>query len=708
MVMATGVKYVPIDERDPATVRAVILARSSDPSAKPEDMRGQVEECQEFIARKKWALVRDAYAFAESATGMRNVARPILEEVLRLAVTDEVDVIVTREFERVARTKGRRYQAIQTALDFGVEFRFANLPPDGKLPDTAEARLMMAVKEMMAEAEAEKIAERMGGPKKRLLIAGLPHSGGRGDGPLYGYVGGERREGKHGKPMGLLTWEIDAGDEGTARWVTFLFDTVDATPTADVSQSDLARQLNTRGVRTATGMGVWGATQVKYILTNPKYCGQGRNARWAVEWRDERDAETGRVRPVSHARDRMRDPQAWADETYSVVGIPAIVTPEQFERVQQKLRDAAALQNRGGARRTDAEALSTLLNDGYVYCAACGRKMVRYWSSSSKHVYYQCMTRREAPTNPHRHEIRASETDTHALRLLARALTDPEHILALADAAEQQHADAQTDAALAQAHLVVVEKRLVEIAAEQDKLMTAIKALSGVPGMDDQVQGIRAKLTALDREREEAQAEYTQAGPRRDHTQERADFLRNLFTTRDEYINFTPPYPTEEEGEPHLQVGWEGWQRGPHGERMRTSHVPLRHAAALLGVTEDDLADLDLPIASPGYSFTVEHEDGTSVEDHVQAEVNTADVVYLLLERQPREQIRALLHRLDAVILVGLARSRADWVTHGKTPVYERVALRVMGRVIRMEPIEWDGGTGYVSSSRTSSDFRNR
>ena len=195
--------YISIAERDPATARAVILARSSDPGAKPEDMSSQVQQCVDFIARMGWTLIADPYAYCESKSGMRNVARPVLDDVLKLAISGQVDVIVCREFERVARSKGRRWQAFQTAEDHGAEFRFANQQPDGKLPDSAEGRLMQMFKEWKAEAEVETLNDRLWPAKQARYEAGLPH-GGRA-GALYGYAVGERKLGKHGKPMGVIS-----------------------------------------------------------------------------------------------------------------------------------------------------------------------------------------------------------------------------------------------------------------------------------------------------------------------------------------------------------------------------------------------------------------------------------------------------------------------------------------------------------------------
>src|SRR5467141_2777057 len=88
--------YVPIDERDPATVRALILARTSNPSGTQEDVESQVDQCHAFIRTMGWHLIHpdNLYAYAETKSGMRNVRRPVLKKVLWMAQQDKVDVIV--------------------------------------------------------------------------------------------------------------------------------------------------------------------------------------------------------------------------------------------------------------------------------------------------------------------------------------------------------------------------------------------------------------------------------------------------------------------------------------------------------------------------------------------------------------------------------------------------------------------------------------
>ncbi len=652
---ANRTAYIPIDDRDPASVRAVILARSSDPSAKAEDMREQVLQCQEFIAEMRWTLTFEP--FTEAKTGMRNVARPVLEEVLRLAARGEIDVIVCKAMECVARTKGRRYQVIETALDYGVEFRFVEFKQhNGKMPDDPGMRMWIAFKEEFGEFEAEQIADRLMPAKRRRYEEGLPH-GGR-SGPLYGYAPGERRMGKHGKPMGLLNWVVD---EEEAQWVRWLYARVDATDPADFSLRGLTAELERRGVRTCSGIGRWSAKQVRRILRNPKYAGLGRALRWQTEHVQERDRETNIVREVTHMHDRMADDIRWQTETFPISTdvIPAIIDVEQWQRVQDTLDAARALTdkaftNRGlPPRRTDEMANSTLLDGGYVRCAECNGRLTRYWHSRARHPFYTCHKNTGQPSHPHKgFQVPAHRVDDLALRLLAKALTNPEKILELANAAEQQAADATIDAELAASALAAYRKRLAEIANQQDELLTAQAALSRVPDMDAQIADIRRKLVQLDQEREQAQLESTQASPRHDVAHERAEFLRGLFMQRDFILNWATN-EVEFAGGPALDIG---------------PTIAFSHAAHLLNMTEDELRATRIPVIGP-------HE---GIPD---LDVETEHVLYLLLRRSPRERVRKLLRDLNAVILVRRGRTRADFLTQGAIPLTERVQLQLLGAV---------------------------
>src|SRR5260221_7314422 len=222
--------------------------------------------------------------------------------------------------------------------------------------------------------------------------------------------------------------------------------------------------------------------------------------------------------------------------------------------------------------------------------------MSRRWDRQHKRPYYCCNKQSGIPGHRCKsHEISAWGVDALVLRLLARTLTDPEHILALADAAQTQLAAAETDAALAEASLHAHDTTLAKIAAEQDKWRTVVKTLDGVAGAESMLAEARARLATLYADREQNEAERTAALPVRARAAERVEFLRHLFTVRDSYIDFTDLTSggVVETGKPYLEIGWPGVGTGKHGERIRTSRLPLHQAAALLGVPE---SEIDPPI----------------------------------------------------------------------------------------------------------------
>jgi site-specific DNA recombinase len=688
-------RYIPIDDRIPqSTVRALILARTSNPGGGPADVESQVDQSLAFVRAMGWTLIHpdDLYFYTDAKSGMRRVRRPALTAALKMAQQDKVDVIVCLKLARIDRKAPRRSWAIETAAQFGVEFRFVNhAETRGRLPEGELAELQRFIEDMYDEREAKEIAARLSPGKLKRYEQGLPH-GGRA-GPLYGYAEGQRRyksdrtDGR-GRPMGLLTWVIDESKAAPmaaskAEWVRRLVDTVDQTDIRNLSLRGLARWLEDKGAPTATGEGHWSAKQVYNLLRNGKYAGVGRNLRYEVIWDQHRDRSTHEV--AADSQTKLRD----KDKTYDVstTAVPPIITDRaKWDRVQAKLDALREQNNRGGPRRTDAAAHASLL-DGFVRCV-CGGKMTRYWDHYGKRPFYHCGKRSGTPLAPcRRHEIAAHKVDALALRLLAETLTDPERILEIADAAEAQLTRAESDAALAEASAQAYNKTIAKIDADREKLRVALKALTGVPGAEGAIVETRARLDALDAERVEAEAARDAAVPEHGRATARAAFLRELFTVRDVDLDFTPgsafdPAAPIQPGEPtHLEIGWAGVATGKVGRRIRTSRLPLHQAAALLQVPESEIATLGLPVRR-GEWGRYENDDGTWEESKEFDTVSTADVIECLLKRMSRDRLHKLLGDLEVVVRVKHPRSRAEWAVYGPTPATERVTLEVLGTVV--------------------------
>jgi DNA invertase Pin-like site-specific DNA recombinase len=183
------VRHIPLDRRNPGTVRAVILARMSNPGAKDVTMDSQVEACERFIDKMGWPKPTLG-PFTDKASGYLHVERPALIEVDRLIAQRAVDVVVVLNFERLARNLERRYAAMYHARKYGVEYRFAEIDPDGKMPDTLESRLVAPVLEAYGELNREKIVENTARGKAKRVALGYPSGGS--SGPPYGFRKAEK------------------------------------------------------------------------------------------------------------------------------------------------------------------------------------------------------------------------------------------------------------------------------------------------------------------------------------------------------------------------------------------------------------------------------------------------------------------------------------------------------------------------------------
>jgi site-specific DNA recombinase len=648
--------YQPIDGREPATVRAVILARKSGAGV-ADDVQSQVQQCEAFIRVRGWQLIADPYAYAETGkSGYRDVERPVLDAVLKLAQRRAVDVIVAREFERVARTKLRRHYAMYTVEHFGAEFRFANMPPTGKLSDDQKDRLYLALADEFGQMERDRIVERTGPGLARRAASGIPGHG-RG-GARYGYTWSTNIKTTKGKNA---AYEIDPADAQIVRDLFTRADTDD-----QFTYRRMADELE-RSVPTPTGIGRWHSTTVKAILTNPIYCGRGYRGRYRTEWQRTQHPETGEVYETRIVHNRTRTPDDFTGEsTYALdaARVPAIVDATLFDRVQRKLAARKPFTGRTD-RVTTRAADATLLNGGLVRCAHCHNALARHWRSKhqgqlSEIPYYQCPTGASIPSHScTRHAIPAPEVDALALRLLAKALTEPEHVLKIADMAEQQRARAVDAAELTSAQHAARHSQLMKIEADQARyrrMLAACDVQEDAVLIDD----LRAKLGKLDDEREQVERDLAQVVPQQARALHRQALLERLTVYSlgpDWSIDLKTGQVTglESRGEPNL-----------------TPTLDLGTAARLLGVSAEKIAASNL-------ATVISWPEGAEDEEwHSELAVETPTLVELLLRRTSRDQVRKLLRDLNVTVWVSRPLPRAQWTSPKGTRVKERVQLEIL------------------------------
>lgn len=368
-------------------MRTVVYARVSTDAQERDgtSLDSQVETCVAFADARGWTtveIVRDA------ASGFI-LERRGLERLRGMVRRGEVDVVLAYAVDRLSRNQNHIGVLFDEVSSMGLRLEFAT----ETFEDTAVGRFILAARAFVAEIEREKISERtMRGKLERARAGRLPQGTGRG---IYGYrynAATARRE----------------AVESQATVVRRLFEDF----AGGASISGLTNSLNKEGIPTFLGK-QWHTATVFHLLSNPAYAGNTLYRRTRAL--SVRDPQTGRRRRHLSVRPR----EEWVEVTGAT---DAIVSPELWERVRQRLDDPERL--RMGRRR------STYGLAGRVRCAACGRSMVGQ-TLSGNYRYYRC---RAAFAGP-KHErcqsryVRADALEQAVKASIAEALAKPEIVL---------------------------------------------------------------------------------------------------------------------------------------------------------------------------------------------------------------------------------------------------------------------------------------
>lgn len=221
-------------------------------------------------------------------------------------------------------------------------------------------QLLLQIRGAVTEYERSLIAERMRRGRLQKFRAGtmLPWSC-----PPYGY----RLDSDHPRdPAGVRLEEAEAAHVAE----TFAYYL-----TEGHGLEQLAKHLTQLGIPTPKGQHSWSLTTVRGILTNPVYTGMVYAGR---ERRAPKRKRLSALLPFGRRSSSQETPR----EEWIVVGqVPAIVSQEDFERVQAKL-----VHNQQTASRNNTS--HQYLLRAVVSCGMC--RLACLARTSSSHAYYVC------------------------------------------------------------------------------------------------------------------------------------------------------------------------------------------------------------------------------------------------------------------------------------------------------------------------------
>ena len=468
------------DGRIPVAIYARV---SSDAQDVENSIDAQLNKCREWAERNGYVVVQE---FVDRAKSGRADKRPDFREMIDVAESPDCQfaMVLVWRFSRFFRNKDESAFYKQRLRKSGVRVISVNEPVD----DSSVGRLTEGMFELMDGFQSELISEEVKRGTHNLARRGF----------FLGRVA----------PYGMMKVKVPDGkkernklapDPRTAPHVRRMFDLA----LEDRTEGQITKTLNAEGIPSASG-GPWKANRVHESLTNRHHEG---TIVWAI------GSDDPVIAPNSH---------------------PGIVTPEEFEIVQQKLK-GRAFEIVNPRTSGNQHLLSEL-----VKCRQCGSS-VTYATGGKKgktYHYLLCSNRKDnglegcdSPWLP------AEEFEALVMAEILDDLLTPEHNRNLIEELRAESGEAITKA---RKRAEDIEKRLREIDQRQDRLLVAYELgkveLPRYSAHNEDLEEMRKRTEA---ERDNAMSAMDEhdvilenPGDVVEYTKELASFLRSEETGR--------------------------------------------------------------------------------------------------------------------------------------------------------------------------------
>jgi site-specific DNA recombinase len=328
--------------------RAALYARvSGDLQAKEGTIESQVLALKKQIAAAGHALVKE---YIDNGFSGPRFDRPALNEMRKDVKTDLFDVIYFHDADRIAREV-----TIQTIIIEEILKHRKQLIINGKdYVKNPENKFTLTVLGAVAELERAKIIERVTRGKQlrlsqgQLLGCGVHTFG-------YDYI----RKSPTSRPQMII-------NEREAEIVRYVFETY---ASEQIGLDRIAKRLEEMGAVTKTGKKLWRRSFLKTMLRNETYLG--------VKYFNTMRTIREYANPIYDIKHSTKKNVKRGREDWIGVEVPAIISRELFERVQQRRAD-----NRKRYRNPKV----TQLLSGLVRCGCCGGSVFVYrrWERSKR------------------------------------------------------------------------------------------------------------------------------------------------------------------------------------------------------------------------------------------------------------------------------------------------------------------------------------
>lgn len=426
--------------------RAVIYTRvSTDEQVKGYSLQTQVAACHAYAGERGYCITAK---FTDDYTGA-SMDRPGLNQLREFIASSPTDVVIVYDIDRLAR-KSVYQMLIEEELNrAGARVEYVN----GQYDDTDEGRLQKQIRASIAEYEKAKILERSKRGKRGKAQSGFVLVGARSP---YGYrVNSEPHK----------AWlEIDE-DEAKIVQMVYQWYVYGDGENGTLSIRGISIRLTELGVPTRgdrvshvakkRATTVWSSAMIRHILLNETYTGVWHYGKTQMVNDDQNTRRTGK------SKRGLGKQVARPREEWIAVDVPAIISRDVFEQVQQQM----VLNIEQSKRNTNKY---QYLLGRRIRCTVCGYTY-QGRTRRANNQYYCCHGRDQKPVSlcamPN---FRVDLVDKAVWQWLKNVMQHPESI-ALGLKSSQVEADRANHAL--RERLSLIESQLVEAESQLARLL---------------------------------------------------------------------------------------------------------------------------------------------------------------------------------------------------------------------------------------------
>lgn len=292
--MATAKVIAPVSKRPGTKLRVAAYCRVSSNSADQQNSYSrQVDAYTRLVSNNPaWELV-DIFADA-GISGMKADNREQFQRMIRMCELHQIDMIITKSVSRFARNVKEALEYCRKLKLLGIGVKFEK---EGIFTLSMGDEMLLNTFAAIAQEESKAISQ-----NQRLSILKRMEAGEYVDSNApYGYRLVDKQ---------LSVYEPEA------QIVRFMYRQY----LNGHSTSEIARELNERGIPTKTGKQVWRSGKVAYILRNERYKG---DSKYQKTYRES-------FVPFRQYKNRGEEDMFYAEQTHA-----PLIDAETFEAVQE-------------------------------------------------------------------------------------------------------------------------------------------------------------------------------------------------------------------------------------------------------------------------------------------------------------------------------------------------------------------------------------